>query len=448
MALAAVVALSLTLRIYALGTESYWIDEMVSLHFAKHQDWRSIFWDNCPFLYHLVLKGWVAVVGDSETATRGLSVVFSLLATGAMIAIGRHLDGARGALACGLLHAVSNVSISYAQETRMYAMFEFFAALNLLGWLRLSAGGGAPAIRLYTLSSVMMALSHYLAAIPLLLQLACLGYRHRARVHREKAAISASVALVMLGVSFHFFFQGKYLNWQVFKFKMQPESRWPLELGWGFANQSWLGVAGLVALLAAAALQKRDYRRELALFAFVPVAAFTLAGLVISRAMLLPRYFIYVLPPLLALAAQALSKTEDRRLRGFATVALAVFLGGAAVSFNELYAIKKAPWREVAQIVAAYPDSLVLTTKTDAVQTPYFVNAGVRLRRWDWRNHQELLDEVKRNKHVWIVDNYWSFTNYYSKVLPEISAHVVPHEQTVQTGKQEPLFVVRFEQKL
>ena len=67
----------------AYPTESgYWIDEGIAVD-ASHDfvDIPStLVMDGSPPLYYLLLHGWMAIFGETEAATRALSLVFALVA--------------------------------------------------------------------------------------------------------------------------------------------------------------------------------------------------------------------------------------------------------------------------------------------------------------------------------------------------------------------------------
>src|SRR5581483_7790592 len=68
-------AAGLALRVYRLGAQSLWLDEGGTWAEVTGQGWAKLLADlwstNAAYpLYHLLLKGWVALVGDSEWALR------------------------------------------------------------------------------------------------------------------------------------------------------------------------------------------------------------------------------------------------------------------------------------------------------------------------------------------------------------------------------------------
>src|SRR5512136_1516337 len=89
----ALVAVAFAVRVSTLATQSLWRDEVDALRFAT-APWRDMLgtftrpgW-NGP-LYFLLLRGWVALTGQSEFALRYLSLVLGVLAVVLAFALGR-----------------------------------------------------------------------------------------------------------------------------------------------------------------------------------------------------------------------------------------------------------------------------------------------------------------------------------------------------------------------
>src|SRR3954451_13193987 len=123
-ALGLLMAGSLLLR--TSGLESgYWIDEGIAVGIASH-DFTDIpatlSMDGSPPLYYLLLHGWMGLVGESEAATRSLSLVFAVIAVPVAFWAGNAVfDRRTGALAA-LGVAGCPFLTYYAQETRMYSL--------------------------------------------------------------------------------------------------------------------------------------------------------------------------------------------------------------------------------------------------------------------------------------------------------------------------------------
>jgi len=98
--------------------------------------------------YYLLLHGWIAVAGSTATVIRVPSVVFTAVAAGLIVIIGRRLTGsALAGLFAGLIMALSPIISFYAQTARSYALVFCCVVATTLALLRAldaEAGGSAP----------------------------------------------------------------------------------------------------------------------------------------------------------------------------------------------------------------------------------------------------------------------------------------------------------------
>ena len=130
-ALALLMLGSLLLRTGALDS-SYWIDEGISIGIASRDLLDipgALGQDGSPPLYYLLLHGWMAVVGTGEAATRGLSLIFALLAVPVAFWAGSVVfDRRAGALAAAGAAGCPFLTY-YAQEARMYSLVALLSML-------------------------------------------------------------------------------------------------------------------------------------------------------------------------------------------------------------------------------------------------------------------------------------------------------------------------------
>jgi len=123
------------LRVFQLGTKGMWLDETFSVWLANQGVGDMLQWiakiDQHPPLYYLLLHYWVALYGDTPYAARLLSVLFGTATIPIMYLIGRRLSGPVMGLVAALLLAFSPFNIFYAQETRMYTLLAFNAAMAI-----------------------------------------------------------------------------------------------------------------------------------------------------------------------------------------------------------------------------------------------------------------------------------------------------------------------------
>jgi mannosyltransferase len=154
---------ALALRLYHLGTQSLWLDEGGTWAEITGKGWPTLlaelFSKDAAYpLYHLLMKGWVALAGDSEWALRfpsalagaAAAVAVALAASEARPATddrppaSGHRPGnnagplpQRAARISGMLAALSPFALWYAQDAKVYSLLLLVAALLL--WLVLRA---------------------------------------------------------------------------------------------------------------------------------------------------------------------------------------------------------------------------------------------------------------------------------------------------------------------
>ena len=112
---------------------SLWYDETLTTWVASGPWDRLIHWctqvDIQVPLHYIVLRGWMALLGNSEFALHLLSALSALLAVAGLIALVRRLAGPTAAVIAGLLLGLSPGFLWIAYEVRAYAL-----ALALFAW--------------------------------------------------------------------------------------------------------------------------------------------------------------------------------------------------------------------------------------------------------------------------------------------------------------------------
>lgn len=188
--LACIAIAALTLRAVHISGRSIWFDEaccwrMASFPVREIIDRGAL--DRAPPLYYLVLKAWMACVGESVAALRGLSVLWGVLTCvgvylAAVQAYRLPAAGARAArartnarwigLSSATFAAVSVLHIRWSCEAKMYAQTSALAVLS--GWLLLRALAppkpSGSRWFLYILSAIAFGYSHNYAPFSLLAQ--------------------------------------------------------------------------------------------------------------------------------------------------------------------------------------------------------------------------------------------------------------------------------------
>ncbi len=129
------------LRVLLLDRKGMWLDETFSVWLANHDVLDMLRWiariDQHPPLYYLLLHTWIGQNGDTPYAVRLLSVLFGAGAIPVIYLIGKRMSGAVMGLAAAVLLALSPFNIRFAQETRMYTLLTFNAAVAIYALVRL-----------------------------------------------------------------------------------------------------------------------------------------------------------------------------------------------------------------------------------------------------------------------------------------------------------------------
>lgn len=140
-------ALALAIRLVALGSDSFWIDEGATAANAAADvevilDGQE---DKHPPGYYLAMH-YVSAVSDTETALRLPSAVASSLTVLLVVAACYELFARRIAVLAGLLLALSPLAVWFAQEARQPAVTTMLVAVAVFGLVRGSVVGHIVAV--------------------------------------------------------------------------------------------------------------------------------------------------------------------------------------------------------------------------------------------------------------------------------------------------------------
>lgn len=372
--LVAILAIATFVRFHAIGREPLWIDEGYSWWDAR-QSFAHL-WslvpqcDPHPPLYFLLLKGWIALFGDSAAALRTPSALLGIASTAVVYAAGREVDRKtdRGiAWVAALLFALAPFQIYFSNEARPYALLCFGAALIVFGALRVAVsdlrtapfsalpgwvalGFGASIVLWSNNTSVLL-----VASLATGLALVYLFDPQRALRWRIKPAVVVAIAVALLWLP-----DVPVLLAQVRDvsddFWIQPPNlaRLHEELHWLIGIDSWQAVWPMVALMAGglALLIRRGLWREaivIASLAILPVA-FNVAVSATVKPVLLARALIGATPAFMIAIAAAVCMIPDRRLRVAAIVALVAAHALGAEKLLDATGNKE-PWDRIAAVM-------------------------------------------------------------------------------------------------
>ena len=201
--LALVCALALFLRLYDLGAESFWGDEINMIRFSRGERPLELSFGNA--LLYLPLLRLFGGDGASEFAFRLPAALFGAATVPLVALLGLRWDGRRSAaLLAALFVALAPAHLALSQETHSYAAFVFFVVAALLCAERAGRGGGwIPWLGFAALAGIATHLHLFLFFLmPPLFGAALLARGHLRRPTRQELAWGASAsALYLLIVS-------------------------------------------------------------------------------------------------------------------------------------------------------------------------------------------------------------------------------------------------------
>ncbi|HXG83031.1 MAG TPA: glycosyltransferase family 39 protein [Pyrinomonadaceae bacterium] len=175
------------LRLWNLTDTCLWFDEIFSIHAAEH-DWQNLFsfvasdLIHPPFFY-VLLKIWIAAVGENLFWLRLFPVLFSTAALVPFYLICRQLKIDFPAIALALsLFAASGALIKYAQEIRMYAVLLCLSLFSL--WLFLRFFNLGKSFALLTIANVLLVYTHYFGWLVVVSEIAAILIFQRIKIRQ------------------------------------------------------------------------------------------------------------------------------------------------------------------------------------------------------------------------------------------------------------------------
>ncbi len=394
----AVVGISLCLRVFHLGTQSFWIDEINVTRLVRSGRVLSAVRDvDGPFeppLHFLVVLVALKLPLGLESAARVPAALFGTLEVLGLILLAREATGRRlvAVIAGGLL-AVAPFAVRYSQENRYYTMF---SALHLLTWWLLLRALRTRTLRswlVYGALAAAMILTHPFAPLVLLVQagvvlVAVLRARGRGRdVARSLVLGYSRGALLAIALVLPWYSYGA-TNWirdagKGNGFALNPPGAITVPVGLGLfkGTAEWLlgnapVMTPLIAILlvgiSAAPFICRGRARVVAICALTYVLGFLLVLVPLARIM--GTYFAFrrieaFVAPLLLVVALTVVGVADRlrsarvgRRTVFAVVAIGtlVVLAFSGVATAKYYRSQKTNYRAFAEAVSTAPENVLV----------------------------------------------------------------------------------------
>jgi len=201
---AGIVAIGAALRLLHLGAPSFWLDESLSVAYAR------LPWPQFTHLmqarelnmlpYYLVLRGWIRL-GTGEWMVRSLSVICSVATLPIFHRLATRLFGARSGMISLLLLALNPYHIRFAQEARGYSLMLLLVTASTLFLVRGVESGSPRRTRVwvsYVVTGALAAYAHFYATLALAAQWASLAIARPRDVPWKRIASSVIVVGILL----------------------------------------------------------------------------------------------------------------------------------------------------------------------------------------------------------------------------------------------------------
>ena len=161
-----ILALASFLRIFGLGSEGLWFDEINTVLISEKglvsiiQACNNI--DTHPPLYYVILHFWMALFGRSDAVLQSLSAFFGIISVLLIYRLGYELFDRNTGLVASFLLAISYLAVVQSQEVRMYSLLLLLSILSFLFYVRILKADKRTRTYLicYSLSNILLCYTH------------------------------------------------------------------------------------------------------------------------------------------------------------------------------------------------------------------------------------------------------------------------------------------------
>lgn len=360
-------------------------------------------------LYAILLHFWMQLFGSSIIAARVPSLLFFLATLPVLYITYKEAANEKIAGIATIAFASSPFLLWYSSEARMYTMFTFATALNMLYFLRFVESGGQKGKLGYVLSEILGLYSHYFFLFVLVTQVVFLlgkffgslyndRHRHKILFSTEWSSLQKNIFKLLLLMAFGFCF---IIPWGIYVVSLgaaantQPLIPPPTTFNifetfvnflFGFQTG---GVQSalisfwpiLVIILFFLFTQKKIFKAQATeyffLSAFLPVLL--VYGLSYIRPIYLSRYLIFTLPSLFFLIAWAITNYLYK-VEKIATVGFIILLIAAGIyqNYSPTTTVKE-DYADVARYLqnTATPSDIIVVTPPFTIYPIEYSYTGV-----------------------------------------------------------------------
>jgi len=328
------------LRVYNVGDKEYSTDEAFSVRhasFTLKEVFSNVENEPHPPLYYIMLHFWMEIFGDSEIATRSLSVSFGIISILLMYFLGRLLFNREVGMIASLILAISPFHIGYSQESRMYSLMAMLTLTSMLFFIRMMREKEGRFLWYYLVSSILLIYSHIYGLFVILAQNIYVMVSQKKYISLKKWAVLQIILMVafilwtwvlvrqIIGIN-----QGSYvnINW------LPPANLSDLfSTFFSYAHYSLMMLAVFLLLsLSVLMTGKQESGAFLLLWLLTPILVpFMISALVFP--IYHPKYTISASLASYMLVSRGINRIKNKYLKGL-LLATVIFLSFTGIIYN------------------------------------------------------------------------------------------------------------------
>lgn len=413
---AIITALGAGLRLLYLGRQSFWNDEVITIHVASAPfDEILVYFlhDSSPPLYYLFLKVWLQFA-RTEAAIRLLPALFGILAVLLTYLVFRKIAGRRPALIAALVLAVHPYHIYYSQENRYVTLLTLIGLISVWAYLRFLRRNGLTDAVLLGFCLAAMAYTHYYAFFLIAgLALHCLVFHLRSLDRLLKGLLASAVGFFL------------FLPWLAV-LQMQLSRGQPAREVFGPLSQ--LFITGMMFLIGGSewglpqipftfiSPNQAGYM-AIGLVLLIPLALLVVRGIVADFSAQTSRGILtaaVIVPLVLVMIVSGWLPIYRPK---YLVMLLPFFLGLAAWGLVELAGSKRRIKQLPAALLAGFLALILIGATVRVYFNPYY-------QRENWKQAAKWLDDHQREGDVLLLYNPYSasaWRHYYRPGIPVVS---------------------------
>jgi uncharacterized membrane protein len=322
-----IIFISIVVRLYNLNFDDLWFDELVSLWIAdpnisfNETIERNIQVNMGPHLiFTLILKYFFLIFGYNPDIGRLIPVIFGTLSVASIMYLARLIDKSKSWILIGFLISINYYSISYSQELRSYSLVFFLSSLNLIYFIKILEKNNFFYNLLFYLITLTAVCNHIFIFLILFSETIFLLLLYR---NEKFKFFTLFFNIVIIFLSYLIIMHDSLIAQLSMKEFWIDQIQLDFFINYFFSRFFGSKIMGFIYLIILFYLlvNKRkllmNYSNKLILFVLILINSYFIPIIYgyISMPILIDRYIIFVLIPILILISILILKLDNKRIR-------------------------------------------------------------------------------------------------------------------------------------